>query len=68
MKEVIKMSKLLYALTVAACALALRGLLIMLLWNWVIVGLFGASTISYLLAVGAGIVLDFVGGFFKKRG
>ena len=62
------MSKLLYTLTVAACALALRGLLIMLLWNWVIVGLFGAPVISYLLAVGVGIVLDFVGGFFKKRG
>lgn len=60
------MSELLYTLTIHALALALRGLFIMLLWNWVIVGLFGASSISYLLAVGAGIALEFVGCFFKK--
>lgn len=62
------MTELLYTLTVTILALALRGLLVMLLWNWVIVGLFGAPAISYLLAFGVGIVLDFVGGFFKKRG
>ncbi len=60
------MTKLLYTLTVTILALALRGLLVMLLWNWVIVGLFGAPAISYLLAVGVGIALGFIGGFFKK--
>ena len=60
------MTKLLYTLTVNTLALALRGLLVMLLWNWVIVGLFGAPAISYLLAVGAGITLGFIGCFFKK--
>lgn len=61
------MTELLYTFTVTALALALRGLLIMLLWNWVIVGLFGAPVISYLLAVGVGMVLGFVGNFFKKN-
>ena len=58
------MTKLLYAITIHALALALCGLFIMLLWNWVIVGLFGASSISYPLAVGVGIALEFVGCFF----
>ena len=60
------MTKLLYTLTVATLAFALRGLIVMLLWNWVIVGLFGAPAISYLLGVGVGIVFEFIGGFFKK--
>ena len=60
------MTKLLYNLTVITAAFALRGLVVMLLWNWVIVGLFGAPAISYLLGVGVGIVLGFVGMFFKK--
>lgn len=60
------MTKLLYSLIVNTLALALRGLFVMLLWNWVIVGLFGTPAISYLLAVGVGIALGFVGCFFKK--
>lgn len=61
------MTELLYTFAVTVSALALRGLLVMLLWNWVIVGLFGAPALSYLLAVGVGIVLGFVGNFFKKN-
>lgn len=61
------MTEPLYTLIVTVSALALRGLLVMLLWNWVIVGLFGAPTLSYLLAVGVGIVIGFIGNFFRKN-
>lgn len=66
-KEVNKMTELLYNITVIILSLALRGLLVMLLWNWVVVGLFGAPAVSYLLAVGVGMVLGFIGNFFKKN-
>lgn len=46
----------------------LAGLLFALLWNWVVVAMFGAKPISTTLGIGAVIFLSFVGGYFKSTG
>lgn len=44
----------------------IESLIVMGLWNWVIVGLFGVSPISFLMAIGVVLVLDVIGSFFRK--
>jgi hypothetical protein len=36
--------------------IGVSGLIAMLLWNWVIVGLFGVKTIGYWLGLGIGLI------------
>ena len=43
----------------------IESLVVMGLWNWVIVGLFGASQINLLMAFGIVLVLDVIGSFFR---
>lgn len=44
----------------------IESLIVMGLWNWVIVGLFGVNPISFLMAIGVVLVLDVIGSFFRK--
>jgi hypothetical protein len=44
----------------------IESLIVMGLWNWVIVGLFGVNPISFLMAIGVVFVLDVIGSFFRK--
>ena len=44
----------------------IESLIVMGLWNWVIVGLFGVNPISLLTAFGIVLVLDVIGSFFRK--
>jgi hypothetical protein len=39
--------------------IGVSGLIAMLLWNWVIVGLFGTKTINYWLGLGLGLITIF---------
>lgn len=54
---------ILLAVIVCVC---IESLIVMGLWNWVIVGLFGVNPINLLMAFGIVLVLDFIGGLFKK--
>lgn len=44
---------------------ALSGWILMLLWNWIVAGVFGWITLSYWQAVGVTLLLSFVGSAFK---
>lgn len=44
----------------------IESLIVMGLWNWVVVGLFGVNPISFLMAIGVVLVLDVIGSFFRK--
>ena len=46
--------------------LAIEPLCIMLLWNWIAAGLFGAPVITFWQAFGVCALLSFVGGFFTS--
>ena len=61
------MAKILYWVSVYGAALAIRGLIIMLLWNWVAVGLFSAPVISWAMAVGVDLLIQLICGNFSKR-
>lgn len=43
----------------------IESLIVMGLWNWVIVGLFGVNPINLLMAFGVVLVLDVIGSFFR---
>lgn len=44
----------------------IESLIVMGLWNWVIVGIFGANPINFLMAIGVVLVLDIIGSFFRN--
>jgi len=44
----------------------LSGWVIMLLWNWLMVDLFGLSVITFWKGVGISIALTIIGGIFKS--
>ena len=53
-------------LAICAASAFLSGLIIWLLWNWVITSIFTSiAPISYWLAVGVGLCLSVIANFFK---
>lgn len=53
-------------LAICAASAFLSGLIIWLLWNWVITSIFtSVAPISYWLAVGVGLCLSVIANFFK---
>ena len=53
-------------LAICAASVFLSGLIIWLLWNWVITSIFTSiAPISYWLAVGVGLCLSVIANFFK---
>lgn len=59
------------ALLVAFGVLCLEAWFVMLLWNWVVVGIFGASAISFWLSFGLCLLVSILFGskhsFSKRR-
>ena len=55
----------LLVLGAAALIAALSGLLIMLLWNWVVVSLLHADPIGYWLGVGIALLLSLISGILR---
>ena len=45
----------------------LQGWIFMLLWNWLAVSLFGATTLGYWVCVGIVFALQFIGGLLFRR-
>lgn len=59
---------MIFIIILAVIALVcIESLIVMGLWNWVIVGLFGVNPISFLMAIGVVLVLDVIGSFFQKN-
>ena len=57
---------MIFIIMLAVIALVcIESLIVMGLWNWVIVGLFGANPINLLMAFGIVLVLDVIGSFFR---
>ena len=53
-------------LAICAASAFLSGLIIWLLWNWVICSIFtSVAPISYWLAVGVGLCLSLISGYFR---
>ena len=53
-------------LAICAASVFLSGLIIWLLWNWVICSIFASvAPISYWLSVGVGLCLSLISGYFK---
>lgn len=59
--------KVLLAIVIVAGAILIEGAIAMLLWNWVIVALFGAETISFELGCGIALILLFIKLFFNLK-
>ena len=59
-------STILLVLVLIAAASLLGGLIIMLLWNWIIVSLFGAVLITFWQGVGVSFILSIIGGLFSR--
>ena len=57
---------ILLIVALVAISVAVEGAVIMLLWNWLAVALFGAETISFWLGCGIAFALTIIGGFFKS--
>ena len=53
------------ALLLAFAIICFEGWILMLLWNWLLVSLFGISTIGFWQGVGLILLLNLIGGFFK---
>lgn len=56
---------LLGVLLLAFAIMCFEGWILMLLWNWLLVSLFGISTIGFWQGVGLILLLNLIGGFFK---
>ena len=57
---------ILLVLAISAASAFLSGLIIWLLWNWVICSIFASvAPISYWLAVGVSLCLSLISGYFK---
>lgn len=56
---------LLGILLLAFAIMCFEGWILMLLWNWLLVGLFGISTIGFWQGVGLILLLNLIDGFFK---
>ena len=56
---------LLGILLLAFAIICFKGWILMLLWNWLLVSLFGISTIGFWQGVGLILLLNLIGGFFK---
>lgn len=56
---------LLGVLLLAFAGMCFEGWILMLLWNWLLVSLFGISTIGFWQGVGLILLLNLIGGFFK---
>lgn len=56
---------LLGILLLAFAIMCFEGWILMLLWNWLLVSLFGISTIGFWQGVGLILLLNLIGGFFK---
>ena len=56
---------LLGVLLLAFALMCFEGWILMLLWNWLLVSLFGISTIGFWQGVGLILLLNLIGGFFK---
>jgi hypothetical protein len=56
---------LLGLLFLAFAIMCFEGWILMLLWNWLLVSLFGISTIGFWQSVGLIFLLNFIGGFFN---
>jgi len=52
-------------LALIAVVSGILGGIFMLLWNWVIVGIFGAPVLSFWQAWGLWIIISMVGGSFR---
>lgn len=61
------MAEIVYWIVVYGVALAIRGAIIALLWNWVAVGLFNAPVISWAMAVGIDLLIQMICGNFSKK-
>jgi len=59
-------STILLVLVLIAAASLLGGLIIMLLWNWIIVSLFGAVLITFWQGVGVSFIISIISGIFSK--
>ena len=46
---------------------AIEAVILMLLWNWVIAGLFSAPEISFWVAFGILCLLNIIGSFFRSK-
>lgn len=57
---------ILLIVVLVAASVAVEGAVIMLLWNWLVVALFGAETISFWLGCGIAFALTIIGSFFKS--
>lgn len=56
---------LLGVLLLVFAIMCFEGWILMLLWNWLLVSLFGISTIGFWQGVGLILLLNLIGGFFK---
>lgn len=56
---------LLGVLLLAFAIMCFEGWILMLLWNWLLVSLFGISTIGFWQGVGLILLLNLIGSFFK---
>ena len=52
-------------LLLAFALICFEGWILMLLWNWLLVSLFGISAIGFWQGVGLILLFTLVGGFFK---
>lgn len=43
----------------------LSGLIIMLLWNWILHGVFGLMALTFWQSVGVSLILSIIGGVFR---
>lgn len=55
------------AILLAMISSAIETVILMLLWNWVIVGLFSAPEISFWVAFGILCLLNIIGSFFRGK-
>lgn len=57
---------ILLTLLVAVVIACVGGAILMWLWNWVIVGLFDAPQLSYAMALGINLLLNFIAAIFRS--
>lgn len=54
------------AICLVVGVIAFQAWILMLLWNWVVVAMFGAPPMTYWIGVGFSLLLALIGSFFKS--